>query len=156
MLNQLQRVLASFQKHDVKYVVIGGIATILHGVPRSTFDLDILIEPSESNAQRLLAALRDAEIGTSSLTDTKDLLAHEITIFKDYVRIDVQTRTPGVEFHAAWDRKKTVEYNGQSFHILSLDDLIIAKRAAGRAIDLQDADALEALRDSSNRNRQKN
>ena len=38
MLNRLQDVFRSFQRHDVKYVVIGGIASILHGVPRATFD----------------------------------------------------------------------------------------------------------------------
>ena len=55
MLNRLQDVFRSFQQHDVKYIVIGGIASILHGVPRATFDLDILIEASPENAQRLLA-----------------------------------------------------------------------------------------------------
>ena len=44
MLHQLRDVFASFQKHDVKYMIIGGIAAILYGVPRATFDLDILIE----------------------------------------------------------------------------------------------------------------
>jgi hypothetical protein len=44
MLNRLRDVFASFQKHQVRYVVIGGIAAVLHGVPRATFDLDILIE----------------------------------------------------------------------------------------------------------------
>ena len=42
MLNRLQDVFKSFQQHDVKYVVIGGIASILHGVPRATFDLDLI------------------------------------------------------------------------------------------------------------------
>jgi len=41
MLNNLQRVFESFQEHDVRYVVIGGIAAVVHGVPRTTFDLDI-------------------------------------------------------------------------------------------------------------------
>ncbi|RKY83037.1 hypothetical protein DRP98_08040 [candidate division KSB1 bacterium] len=54
MLNQLRDVFASFQKHEVKYVVIGGIAAVLHGVPRATFDLDILIEATPDNAQRFL------------------------------------------------------------------------------------------------------
>jgi hypothetical protein len=42
MLNRLGEVFASFHKHQVKYLVIGGIAAVLHGVPRATFDLDIL------------------------------------------------------------------------------------------------------------------
>lgn len=44
MLNQLRDVFASLQRHQVNYAVIGGIAAVLHGVPRATFDLDILIE----------------------------------------------------------------------------------------------------------------
>ena len=60
MLDQLQTLFASFQKHDVKYLVIGGIAAVLYGVPRATFDLDVLIEPSAQNAERLLKAMIDA------------------------------------------------------------------------------------------------
>jgi hypothetical protein len=102
MLNQLKDVFASFQKHEVKYVIIGGIAAILHGVPRTTFDLDILIETTPENAQRLIDALLEAGLGTASLTSADDLLAHEITVFKDWVRIDVQTVTPGLHFDDAW------------------------------------------------------
>ena len=68
MINRLTGVFASFQEHDVKYLVIGGIAAVLHGVPRATFDLDILIEASIENAQHLLDALLQAGLGTASLT----------------------------------------------------------------------------------------
>ena len=56
MLNQLQGVYSSLHKHQVKYLTIRGIAAILYGVPRATFDLDILIEATPENAQRLLDA----------------------------------------------------------------------------------------------------
>jgi len=76
----LKAVFASFQKHDVKYVVIGGIASVLYGVPRATFDLDILIEADPQNARRLLDALLDAQLGTAGLSSPEELLKHEITI----------------------------------------------------------------------------
>ena len=44
MLNRLKDVFSSFQKHNVRYVVIGGIAAILYGVPRATFDLDVFFD----------------------------------------------------------------------------------------------------------------
>ena len=66
MLNRLQDVFKSFQEHDVKYVVIGDIASILHGVPRATFDLDILIDATPENTQHLLDALLDAGFGTAA------------------------------------------------------------------------------------------
>ena len=61
MLNRLLGVFASFQKHKVRYLVIGGIAAVLHGVPRATFDLDILIEASPDNARRLEIDSRGGE-----------------------------------------------------------------------------------------------
>jgi len=143
MLNRLQGVFASLHKHNVKYVVIGGIAAVLHGVPRATFDLDILIEATLENAQRLLAAFLDAQLGTAVLTTAEGLLAHEITIFRDWVQIDVQTRTPGIEFAAAWERRETMHYQGQDFYVVPKADLIASKRAAGRAKDLEDVRLLE-------------
>ena len=143
MLNRLQDVLRSFQRHEVKYVVIGGLAAILHGVPRATFDLDIFIEATPDNARRLLDALLDAGLGTAALTSPGDVLANEIIIFKDRVRVDVQTSTPGLLFAEAWSRRKTVAYEGQEFFILSKEDLVRSKRAAGRPVDLEDARLLE-------------
>jgi len=144
MLNQLRDVFLSFQKHKVKYLVIGGIAAVLYGVPRATFDLDILIEATHDNAQRLLDALLDAKLGTAALISAEGLLTHEITIFKDRVRIDVQTSTPGLRFEDAWHKKEIMEYNGQILYVISRDDLIASKRAAGRPVDLEDVFLLES------------
>ncbi len=124
MLNRLQDVFKSFQKNDVKYVVIGGIAVALHGVPRATFDLDILIEATTENARRLLTALTEARFGTAAMTNANDIVAHEITVFSDRVRIDVQTSTPGIDFKDVWPRKMTLSYQGQDFFVLCKDDLL--------------------------------
>lgn len=143
MLNRLKDVFSSFQKHNVHYVVIGGIAAILHGVPRATFDLDILIEATPENAQNLLDALADARLGTASLTTSQEVLANEITIFQDRVRIDVQTSTPGLEFANAWRHRQKMEYQKQKFFVASKADLIASKLAAGRPVDLEDVKALQ-------------
>ena len=108
MLNRLKDVFKSFQQHEVRYLVIGGIAVVLYGVPRATFDLDILIEATLENAQRLLDALIDAGMGTATLTNVDEILANEITIFQDRVRIDVQITTPGIQFETAWERKHEI------------------------------------------------
>jgi hypothetical protein len=142
MLGQLQIVLASFQRYQVRYLVIGGIAAVLHGVPRVTFDLDILIESTRENAQRLLDAMLAAGLDSAALTTAEELLSKEITIFKDRVRLDVMTEAPGLIFSQAWERRVTMTYAGQSFEVLSLDDLLSSKRAAGRAVDLEDVQTL--------------
>jgi hypothetical protein len=144
MLDQLQIVFASFQKNDVKYLVIGGIAAVLYGVPRATFDLDILIEPTKENAQKLLNALSEAGFGTAELTSAEEIIGTEITIFTDRVRLDVQTSTPGILFEAAWPRRATMTYEGQKFDVVSLADLIQSKTAAGREVDLEDVRILKS------------
>lgn len=143
MLNLLKDVFASLRRHKVRYLVIGGIAAVLHGVPRATFDLDILIEAKPENAKNLLEAFLDAKLGTAALTTPEELLSQEITIFKDRVRIDVQTSTPGIKFEEAWERRETMEYQKQKFYVVSREDLISSKRAAGRPVDLEDLRLLE-------------
>jgi hypothetical protein len=143
MLNRLQDVFKSFQKHEVRYLVIGGVATVLYGVPRATFDLDILIEATLENTQHLLNALLEAGMGTASLTNVDEILSNEITIFKDRVRIDVQTSSPGLHFQDAWVRRNTMAYQGQLFYVASREDLISSKKAAGRGIDLDDVRLLQ-------------
>lgn len=142
MLNRLRTVFESLRSHEVRYLVIGGIAAVLHGVPRATLDLDILIDATPENARRLLEAFLDATLGTALLTTPEDLAAREITVFNDWVRIDVRTRTPGLDFDSAWDRREVVSYRGVELYVVSKADLISSKVAAGRPRDLEDVRAL--------------
>ena len=144
MLQRLQGVFASLRSHDVEYLVIGGIAAVLHGVPRATFDPDILIRPDLENARRLLQALLAAGLATANLTTPEEVLANEITIFQDRARIDVQTSTPGLDFETAWRRRATMNYQGEPFFVVSRKDLVASTRAAGQDVDLQDAEMLES------------
>lgn len=148
MLDRLKNVFESFDSHDVRYVVIGGIAAVLHGVPRATFDLDILIEASPDNARRLLDALTEAGLGTADLISPDEILANAITIFQDRIHIDVQTSTPGLTFADAWTNRKTMDYAGQKLYVLAKKDVI----ASGRDIDLEDVRLLR-LSDSEHDNR---
>lgn len=142
MLNQLQNVFKCLKKHKVKYLTIGGIAAIIYGVPRATFDLDILIDTSPDNVQNLLNAFIDAGLETANLTSVKKVIDNEITVFKDYVRIDVQSFTPGIEFKKAWQNKKVMHYKASEFYLISKEDLILSKKASGKKIDLEDEELL--------------
>ena len=83
------------------------------------------------------------ELVLRPLTNADELLSNEITIFKDSVRIDVQTSTPGLIFQDAWDHRNTLEYRGQPFYVVSIEDLIASKKAAGRDVDLSDVRLLQ-------------
>jgi hypothetical protein len=139
MIHRLQSVFESFRSHEVKYLVIGGVAAILHGVPRATFDLDILIEATPGNASRLLEAMEQGGLATATMISAEELLAKEITIFRDRVRIDVQTSTPGMDFASAWERRQEMTFRGVRILVAGKEDLIASKKAAARPRDLEDA-----------------
>ncbi len=72
------------------------------------------------------------------------MLANEITVFKDKVRIDVQTSTPGLAFERAWSNRQTLTYEQQEFYVVSREDLIASNSAAARPVDLEDVRLLKA------------
>lgn len=132
----------SFNSHRVRYVLIGGLASVLYGSPRLTKDVDLFIEPTLDNAIRVLKALDSAHFGTASLTTPERLLAHEVSIFQDYFRLDLLTSVKGVSFPDAWRRRVVKRIDGVPVPVLSVKDLIVSKKAAGRSIDLEDVKTL--------------
>lgn len=82
-------------------------------------------------------------LGTADLITPEELLKNEITVFKDIVRIDVQTFTPGLVFRHAWENKDTVKNQDYTLFILSRNDLIKSKTASGREVDMEDIKILQ-------------
>ncbi len=135
--------LRSLNAAGVRYLVVGGYAVMIHTEPRYTKDLDVWVEPEATNAQALLRAL--AAFGAP----VKELTAADFTqpdtfyqIGIDPVRIDILTSIRGVEFAAAWERKVTVDFDGELCPVLGREDTIAAKRAAGRPQDKMDVRTL--------------
>ena len=112
-------------------------------MPRATFDLDILVKAEEENIKKLLTALEEAGMGTASLTNVKDVLSNEITVFEDKVRLDIQTKTPGINFSEAWEKRQKLEWEGATILFVSKEHLIASKKASARPIDLEDVSLLE-------------
>lgn len=145
--------IAALNAAGVSYLIIGAHAVAFHARPRATKDLDILIEPSASNATKLLSALRGF-FGGSDLGYTADDLTDPNTIVQLGVapqRIDLLTEISGVsDFRAAWQRRTNAAFGTVPTHYIGLDDLIRAKEAAGRDQDRAD---LRALRQALGRRR---
>ena len=118
----------------------------VHGYPRSTMDIDILIMSDPANALLVLQVLEDfgAPVGDLSAQD----LQQEGLIFQIGVapcRIDILTSIDGIMFEDAYSRSDEVQIEGIPIHVLSVSDLIVNKRATGRTKDLADAEMLENL-----------
>ncbi|HEY8206364.1 MAG TPA: hypothetical protein VIG99_02705 [Myxococcaceae bacterium] len=116
-----------------------------HGHPRATKDLDVWVEPSPENAERVLAALREFGAPLGSLT-VEDLTSPGVTyqIGVPPLRIDVLTAIDGVaDFAAAWKHRRSTVLDGLPVVTIGRRELLKNKRAAARPQDLADVAALE-------------
>jgi hypothetical protein len=141
-------ILRALSEHGVDYVIIGGLAAQAHGHARTTQDLDLVPEPSESNLARLRAAL--SELGARAVGGTE---AEEIELPDDGV-LELDTDAGGVDVHfappgaAPYDqlRARALELELDVLvPVAGLDDLIAMKRESGRPIDRGDIAALTEL-----------
>ncbi len=128
-----------------RYLVIGGIACILHGYVRATADLDVLIERSTDNAERVLDGLARTGYGFARDWTARELLARPITVIGDDPAVDVFTVAWTVEYEGVVGRSVTVQIEGVVIPFVGLDDLIASKRT-GRLQDAADIEALEEIK----------
>lgn len=133
-------------KNDVRYLVVGGYAVAFHGHPRYTKDLDVWIDLSPANADKLLKALSEFGFGSLNLTPDDFLEADQI-IQLGYPpnRIDILTSCTGLDFGDCYRAKVDFEMDGVRVQFIDIESLKKNKRSTGRTQDLADA---ENLRDS--------
>lgn len=142
--------IAVLARHNVDYVVIGGVATQVHGHRRTTMDLDLTPDPDPENLRRLGTALAElearprdsgAEMAEISTGDPERLAGAAIVppLLTPHGQIHILKEPKGAR---AFDEMRkgalVVDLAGNDVAIVALDDLIRMKRAAGRPIDLDD------------------
>ncbi len=139
--------LHEFAAAGVEFVVVGGQAFGFHAQPRYTKDFDVLVNPNPDNAKRVHRALAAFGAPLQDLSE-RDLSDPDL-VFQIGVepnRIDVLTAIDGVPFDRAWSSRVEGTYGDEKLWVLSIDDLIANKRAAGRKRDLLDVEELERRR----------
>jgi hypothetical protein len=127
------------------YLLVGARALQLWGSARATRDIDILIEPTEANAQRVLDALATTGYGFAREWAAAEVARKFVTIIGDSPRVDILTLAWSVRYRDAVRMSERFEVEGVEIPTLSLDDLIASKRT-GRPQDTADLVILEELR----------
>ena len=149
MNSDFKDLLKTFNEAGVKYLVVGGWAYIEHVEPRYTKDLDVWIERSDENADRVMGALR--EFGAPLRELTHEDLTTAGTFFQIGLppnRIDIITQLEEMDFASCWERRKTVLLGDLSVEYISIDDLIENKERTGRPHDIADAEHLRTAREN--------
>ncbi len=156
----LERILAALANSGARYLVVGGVAVVLHGHPRFTADLDLVLALDPANLRRALDALARlgyrprAPVSLDAFLDpaTRVRWIEEkgLTVLSLWsselpaTEVDIFASEP-FPFDAAYERAVRADLGSVLVTVVSLPDLIALKRSAGRPQDLEDIRSLEAI-----------
>jgi len=139
----------ALNEHEVEYMLIGGFAMGAYGHMRGTNDLDIYVNATEENADRLIKASLDYGIPAKNLKKEMFLVPKMIGIGQPPLRIEVLKKLDTVDFEYAYQRIKKTALDGMHINVVGLEDLRLLKLAAikGRdqARDQEDLNFIEKL-----------
>src|SRR5205823_3151390 len=139
------RVCSLLNAEGADYLVIGGQAIILHGIVRTTEDVDILIEPTHENCRRVLVALAKLEDAAARELVPQDLLDNVVVSIHDEVSVDVSIHAWKVDYADAKPSAAETTVDGVRIPYLGLDKLIESKSTC-REQDRLDVLRLQALK----------
>ncbi len=139
------RACAALNVTGSRYLVIGGVACILHGHVRATSDVDVLIEPTTDNAARVLRGLESLGYGFAREWLPAEIVGRAVTVIGDDPAVDIFTVAWTVRYADAVARSTTVHVEDVPIPLIGLGDLIASKRT-GRLQDAADIEVLEQIR----------
>ena len=155
-----ESVLQALAAAGVRFVVVGGVAVILHGVPRTTADLDIVADLDRENLLGLVEVLLGLGFRPRAPVDARRLAEPEerrrwseekgLKAFsfhradRPLDAVDVLLDSP-VPYEQLARGSVTIQADSLHLRIAAVEDLVAMKLAAGRAQDFADADALRRL-----------
>ena len=134
----------ALNENKVDYVLVGGMAVILHGYVRGTGDMDIWVNKTIENYKNLVKAFRQFGMPVFDMTE-EAFLGDEFDVWGigvQPVRIEIMTSVKGLNFEETHKMSKTYDENDLEIRFIPLDHLIQAKKAAGRFRDLDDIEKL--------------
>jgi hypothetical protein len=153
-------VLSALGHEEVRYLVVGGVAVVLHGYLRTTVDLDLVIQLEPQNVRRAIRVFKElgfeprVPVSIESFADegerarwVREKNARVFSVWhpdEPGFLVGLFVEEP-FDFDERYRRAAIARLDDQEVRVLAIDDLVEMKRAAGRPQDLADVEALRAL-----------
>lgn len=147
---ELVGLFSAFNEASMQYIMVGGLATNLHGFSRFTADLDIWIKDTPANKISLRTAIAKAGYGDFPGYETMDFIPGWTTLLLNHgMELDLMSYMANFkreDFDACYDMAETMDILGISVKVLHINHLIAEKRALNRPKDVIDLHELEKIR----------
>jgi len=142
-----EELFALFNKHRVRYCIVGSFAVAFYARPRYTKDIDVLIEPSRENSRKVVRALNAFGFKNLNLSE-KDFRIRKRIIQLGYepLRVDLLTGLEGSAFSRVWMNRNRGFFGKARVYFVGLNDLIRLKRRSNRLQDRADLELLMELK----------
>ncbi len=139
---EIVRVCAALNREKVKYIVVGGCAVILHGYRRTTYDIDLLVDPSLENIRRLKKVFREV-FQSDEASEIRDVDIEQYAVVRfvpesEEIVIDLIGKIGKVNFETAMKDIEEVELEGVKIPVCGLSTLIETKKGV-RPKDKEDS-----------------
>jgi len=134
----------ALNEQQVEYVLVGGMAVILHGYVRTTGDMDIWVNKTKFNYQKLVKAYMQFGLPLFDMTESA-FLSDQYDVWSigaPPVKIEVMTAVKGLNFNETFETAQVYEERGLRIRFINVDHLRKAKKASGRFRDLDDIEQL--------------
>lgn len=146
--SSFNKVLSAFEKHKVEYILIGGYAVALYGIPRATNDIDIFVKPEEENFNKLRTALKEV-FNDNSIEEIRlsEKESYNVTRYgtPEGYAIDILFQL-GELFNYYNIEAHEIEIDKIKIKVANIDSLIKMKENAFRNIDKEDLYYLKKLK----------
>jgi len=134
----------ALNNQNVEYVLVGGMAVILHGYVRGTGDMDIWVNRTKQNYNLLKKSFHEFGMPVFDMNEDR-FLSDEFDVWSfgvSPVKIEVMTAVKGLQFDETFQKAQFYDENGLQIRFIHINDLIKAKQASGRYKDLDDIEQL--------------
>ncbi|HWZ21809.1 MAG TPA: DUF6036 family nucleotidyltransferase [Cytophagaceae bacterium] len=142
LFNEFEDFIKCLNKHNVEYILVGGYAVIFHGYARTTGDIDIWVNQSETNYSNLKLSLIEFGLPVFPLIDFLNTKNEVFRFGRRPIEIDIMTQCKGIEFEFAFQNSRKVLFDEIEVNMIDYRDLIQTKKSSGRLKDLLDIENL--------------
>ena len=157
-------VFEALYREKIRYLLVGGLSVNLHGVPRVTNDIDLIIATDKKNVERLNAVLKRLDFLPRLPVDPQDISDSEkVNVWvqeknlkafsfyhrsENYKTVDIVLVHP-LDFEKSFERKSVKTAKDVDIYVASIDDIIRMKEWSGRNQDVSDAALLKRVKELS-------